>query len=127
MNRPVLAAEGVADAVGSWAAMPRQRLGFLGRWRNPIGLIGLGIIAFNVFVALFGPYIWTVDPDAQDYERLLPPSWTNPMGTDELGRDELARIIHGAQVSLQVGATAVGIALVVGTLLGLLAGYHRVS
>jgi peptide/nickel transport system permease protein len=47
------------------------------------------------------------------------------MGTDELGRDELARIIHGAQVSLQVGLIAVGIALVAGTLLGLIAGYYR--
>ena len=47
------------------------------------------------------------------------------MGTDELGRDELARIIHGAQVSLQVGATAVGIALVAGRRSGLFAGYHR--
>jgi peptide/nickel transport system permease protein len=69
--------------------------------------------------------VYTVDPDAQESDRLLPPSWDNPMGTDELGRDVLARIIHGAQVSLQVGAIAVGIALVVGTLLGLLAGYHR--
>ena len=124
-NRPVLAAEGVADAVGSWAAMPRQRLGFLGKWRNPIGLVGLAIIVFNVAVAFLGPYVWRVDPDAQEDDRLLAPSWEHPMGTDELGRDELARIIHGAQVSLQVGATAVGIALVVGTLLGLLAGYYR--
>jgi peptide/nickel transport system permease protein len=124
-NRPVLAAEGVPDAVGSWAAMPRQRLAFLGKWRNPIGLIGLAIIVFNVFVAFVGPYIWTVDPDGQEDDRLLAPSWAHPMGTDELGRDELARIIHGAQVSLQVGATAVGIALVVGTLLGLFAGYYR--
>ena len=69
-----------------------------------------------MFVAVFGPYIWTIDPDAQDADRLQAPSWAHPMGTDELGRDELARIIHGAQVSLQVGAIAVGIALVVGTL-----------
>jgi peptide/nickel transport system permease protein len=124
-NPPVLAAEGVADAVGSWAAMPRQRMRFLGRWRNPIGLVGAGIISFTVFVAVFGPYIWRVDPDAQESDRLQPPSWAHPMGTDELGRDELARIIHGAQVSLQVGATAVGIALVAGTLMGLFAGYYR--
>ena len=45
------------------------------------------------------------------------------MGTDELGRDTLARIIHGAQVSLQVGIISVGIALVLGTLLGLLSGF----
>jgi peptide/nickel transport system permease protein len=124
-DQPLLAAEVVADAYGSWAAMPRERFSWLGKWKNPIGLIGLGIITFNVFVAIFGPYIWTIDPDAQDSDRLLPPTWAHPMGTDELGRDELARIIHGAQVSLQVGAIAVGIALVAGTLIGLFAGYSR--
>ena len=105
--------------------MPRQRLSFLGKWRNPIGLIGAAIVGFNLFIAVFGKYIWTIDPDAQDSERLLAPTWAHPMGTDELGRDELARIIHGAQVSLQVGITAVGIALVAGTLLGLIAGFYR--
>jgi peptide/nickel transport system permease protein len=124
-DQPLLAAEAVADAYGRWSAMPRQRTAFLGKWRNPIGLVGAGIVAFNIFVAVFGPYIWTLDPDAQDSERLLAPSWDHPMGTDELGRDELARIIHGAQVSLQVGIIAVGIALVAGTLLGLSAGYYR--
>ncbi len=121
----MLAADRVGDAVGGWVGMPRRRLSFLGRWRNPIGIVGAAIITFNVLVAIFGPYVWTIDPDAQDSERLLAPSGAHPMGTDELGRDVLARIIHGAQVSLQVGAIAVGIALVAGTLLGLLAGYHR--
>jgi peptide/nickel transport system permease protein len=106
--------------------MPKRRgLSFLGKWRNPIGLIGAGIILFNVFVALFGRFVWRVDPDEQPSDRLLPPSWDNPLGTDELGRDTLARVIHGAQVSLQVGIIAVGIALVVGTLLGLLAGFYK--
>jgi peptide/nickel transport system permease protein len=105
--------------------MPKQRLGFLGKWRNPIGLVGAAIIIFNILVALFGPFVWTIDPDELVGLRFEDPSWAHPMGTDELGRDELARIIHGAQVSLQVGATAVGIALVAGTLMGLFAGYYR--
>lgn len=110
----------------AWGAMPRRsRLAFLGRWRNPIGLIGAGIIVFNLLVALFGKFVWRLDPDAQPSDRLLGPSWDNPLGTDELGRDTLARIIHGAQVSLQVGLIAVGIALVAGTLLGLLAGFFK--
>ena len=112
--------------VGAWGAMPRRsRLAFLGKWRNPIGLVGAAIIVFNVLVALFGKLVWRNDPDEQLADRLLPPSWDNPLGTDELGRDTLARIIHGAQVSLQVGAVAVGIALVAGTLLGLVAGYYK--
>jgi peptide/nickel transport system permease protein len=122
---PLLAAERVADAYGHWSAMPRQRMSFLGKWRNPIGLIGAAIVGFNLLVAVFGKYIWTIDPDAQESERLLAPTWAHPMGTDELGRDEMARIIHGAQVSLTVGITAVGIALVAGTLLGLIAGFYK--
>jgi peptide/nickel transport system permease protein len=125
-NRPVLASENAADAVGSWAAAPRpRRLAGLGKWRNPIGIVGAGIVGFNILVAFLGPLIWRIPPDAQDSDRLLAPSWAHPMGTDELGRDELARIIHGAQVSLQVGVTSVSIAFIAGTLLGLLAGYNR--
>jgi peptide/nickel transport system permease protein len=55
--------------------------------------------------------------------RLEGPSWAHPFGTDDLGRDTLARIIHGAQVSLEVGAISIAIALVCGTLIGLLSGY----
>jgi peptide/nickel transport system permease protein len=122
----VLAAEGVGEVTPTaWSEMPRSRLSFLGKWNNPIGLVGAAIVSFNVFVAIFGPYIWRIDPDAQDAERLLPPSSGHPFGTDELGRDTLARVIHGAQVSLQVGAISVGIAFVAGLTIGLIAGYYR--
>ncbi len=125
-RRPVLAAEGVGEvAPTAWSDVPRSRLGFLGKWRNPIGLVGAAIVGFNVFVAIFGPYIWRIDPDEQAADRLLAPSWANPFGTDELGRDTLARVIHGAQVSLQVGAISVGIAFVAGLAIGLLACYYR--
>ncbi|HUG65874.1 MAG TPA: ABC transporter permease [Gaiellaceae bacterium] len=97
----------------------------LGRWSNPIGIVGALIVGLMILVAVFGQYVWVVDPDAQDYERLLAPSWDNPMGTDELGRDILARIIHGARVSLQVGFISVGIAMFFGTSLGLVAGYYK--
>ena len=105
--------------------MPKQRLGFLGKWRNPIGLVGAAIIIFNVLVALFGPFVWTVDPDELVALRFEDPSWAHPMGTDELGRDTLARIIHGAQVSLYVGAVSVSIAFVGGVVFGMLAGYYK--
>ena len=125
-RRPVLAAEGVANVNPSaWSDVPRGRLDFLGRWKNPIGLVGAGIVGFTVLAAFVGPLLWTIDPDAQESERLLAPSWAHPMGTDELGRDTLARILHGAQVSLQVGVISVGIAFIAGVTLGLLAGYYR--
>ena len=64
----------------------------------------------TVVVALAAPLIAPYDPDAQESERLLPPSWTNLMGTDELGRDTFSRIVFGARVSLQVGIISVFIA-----------------
>jgi len=122
---PVLAPEGPSDlGAGAWAYTPVRRSDRLGKWRNPIGIVGAGIVGFNVLVALFGPYVWKVDPDELVTTRLQSPSWAHPMGTDELGRDTLARIIHGAQVSLQVGAISVGLAFVLGVSLGLFAGFY---
>jgi peptide/nickel transport system permease protein len=114
-----------ADIVTSIVPVSEPKRPRLGRWANPIGLVGAALVALMIFVALFGPLLWRVDPDAQDYDRLRAPSWENPMGTDELGRDILARIIHGARVSLEVGFTAVAIALVFGVALGLMAGYYK--
>jgi peptide/nickel transport system permease protein len=113
------------QATTVWEALPRRRLSFLGKWRNPIGMVGAAIIVLNVLVALVGPYIWTVDPDELVALRFEDPSWAHPFGTDELGRDTLARIIHGAKVSLYVGAISVSIAFVGGLIFGLLAGYYK--
>ena len=111
-----------ATTVAAWEAVPRRR--FLpARWRNPIGIVGAGIVGFCILTALVGRFIWTKDPNDPIADRLQGPSWTHPFGTDDLGRDTLARIIHGAQVSLEVGLVAITIALVAGTLIGLLAGY----
>jgi peptide/nickel transport system permease protein len=111
-----------AEPVRAWEAVPRRRW-IPARWRNPIGIVGASIVALCVLTAVFGPYIWTKDPNDPVADRLQPPSWEHPMGTDDLGRDTLARIIHGAGVSLQVGAVAITIALVAGTLIGIIAGY----
>ena len=107
-----------------WEAVGRRRL-IPARWRNPIGIAGAAIVCLCVLTALFGRFLWTLDPNAPEADRLQGPSWDHPFGTDDLGRDTLARVIHGAQVSLQVGAIAIGIALVAGTLIGLLAGYYK--
>ena len=112
-----------ATATPAWEAIPRRRL-IPARWRNPIGIVGAAIVGFCILTALFGRFIWTIDPNAPDADRLLGPSRAHPFGTDDLGRDTLARVIHGAQVSLQVGVVAISIALVAGTLIGLIAGYR---
>jgi peptide/nickel transport system permease protein len=111
-----------ATATAAWEAVPKRRW-VSARWRNPIGIVGAVIVALCILTALFGRFIWTKDPDDPVADRLLGPSWAHPFGTDDLGRDTLARIIHGAQVSLEVGLVAITIALVAGTIIGLLGGY----
>ncbi len=117
--------DGAAGVPSPWGSLPGRRATLPHRWRNPLGLVGAGIIGFTVIVALFGSDVWTLDPNAPVYPALAGPTWPHPFGTDELGRDTLARIIHGAQVSLQVSLIAVGIAFVFGTAIGLFCGYWR--
>jgi peptide/nickel transport system permease protein len=125
-DAPVLVPEGPSEvATGQWVYVPTRRAGRFAKWKNPIGIAGAIIIGLNVFVALFGRYLWTIDPDELVATRLQDPSWAHPLGTDELGRDTLARIIHGAQVSLQVGLISVSIALGLGLSIGLISGFFR--
>ena len=92
---------------------------------NKIAIIGLIIIISLAFIALFAPFIAPHDPIEQNLEkRLLPPCREYPMGTDDLGRCLLSRIIYGARVSLQLGVIVVGIITVIGVTLGLISGYY---
>jgi peptide/nickel transport system permease protein len=87
-------------------------------------VIGLTIIVALTVVAVGAPVIAPYDPLDQDYEAILAaPSPAHLLGTDNLGRDVFTRLVYGAQVSLQVGIIAVGIATAAGVALGLLAGY----
>jgi peptide/nickel transport system permease protein len=115
----------VTAEVAVWRVLPRRRLALPARWRNPVGIAGAIIVTFVVLTALFGRFIWTIDPNNPAWTRLQAPSWAHPFGTDDLGRDTLARVIHGAQVSLYVGAIAVGISLCAGLLIGLIASFYR--
>jgi peptide/nickel transport system permease protein len=91
--------------------------------RNPTSDIGLALILLVVLTAIFADVVAPYDPNVQPFTRLQPPSLTNPLGTDEFGRDVLSRVIHGARISLYVGLLSVGIALAGGLILGMLAGY----
>jgi peptide/nickel transport system permease protein len=103
------------------------------RWRETLSLLAhnrtallaalvlLAIVVVAVFDTAFAPQ-GANDQDIPN--RLQAPSWSHPFGTDNLGRDILSRVIIGASVSLKVGFLAVGLALVVGTLIGLLAGFY---
>lgn len=85
---------------------------------------GLCISAVVILCALFADVIAPYDPNLQDYETLTdPPSTAHWLGTDDIGRDVLSRIVHGARVSLLVGIIAVTMSLMIGVTLGLASGY----
>ena len=93
----------------------------------------LGLLLLWLLAALGAPWLAPHDPQSQDiFRRLEPPFWLGgdpafPLGTDPLGRDVLSNILYGLRVSLLVGFTAVAISVVLGTLVGLLAGYRSGS
>ncbi len=99
-----------------------QRIGRFVR-QQPIGMIGIIIITIVILTAVFAPVIAPYPPTAQDFRRLQPPSATNWLGTDDLGRDVFSRIVYGSRVSLQVGLISVTLALLLGVTIGVLAGY----
>ena len=92
--------------------------------RHPMMVIGGVIVGTVSLVALLAPWLAPYDPtDISVRAILLPPSWQHWCGTDTLGRDVFSRMLYGARVSLAVGFVAVGIAMLIGILLGAMAGY----
>ncbi|MCF8053795.1 MAG: ABC transporter permease [Deltaproteobacteria bacterium] len=93
--------------------------------KNRMALSGLIIVGSVCAIALLAETLAPYCPNAIDvHSILLPPSFTHPLGTDQLGRDVLSRMIWGAEISLKVGLVATGLSLVIGTMLGMLAGYY---
>jgi peptide/nickel transport system permease protein len=93
--------------------------------RSKGGALGGGFVVLLILVAIFAPYITPYDPiKISPTEALQPPSPQHLAGTDRFGRDIFSRILFGARISLQVGLVSVSIALIVGGILGLLAGYY---
>lgn len=91
---------------------------------NPVALLGAGLVVFFVAVAALAPLLPVPDPTATDWGAVRKaPSAAHWFGTDEIGRDVLARMIWGAQASLLAGVVSVGIAVAVGVPLGIAAGY----
>ncbi|MYZ48775.1 ABC transporter permease [Propylenella binzhouense] len=114
------------------ARPPRGPQSVIGRLaRRPLALVGLAIILLAVLGAVFAPWLTAYDPNEQLFEGLtlegapLPPNAQFLLGTDLLGRDLLARILYGARTSLVIGIVANGVALAIGTLVGVVAGFFR--
>lgn len=102
----------------------QRRVLFPRRWRNPVGIVGAGIILLTILTALLAGIISPYSPAEQGNPRLESPSTEYLMGTDELGRDTFSRVVHGARVSLQVGIVSVAVALIAGLIMGLCAAFY---
>jgi ABC-type dipeptide/oligopeptide/nickel transport system permease subunit len=100
---------------------------FLRRFtKNKLAVVGALIIGAMVVLALAAPLLAPYDPINQDYEHVLESeSAAHLMGTDDIGRDMLSRLIYGARISLQASIYAVGVAFLIGVPVGLLSGYYR--
>lgn len=93
--------------------------------RNRLAVVGAVVVLLLFAVSLLAPLLTPYAPnDINAWEVLQPPTWRHWFGTDELGRDVLTRMLYGARISLKVGFVAVGIAVALGSLCGLVAGYY---
>ena len=108
---------------------PRKKRGFYTRaairlWKHKLGRLGLFVILGITICAIFAPIISPNDPTYVDYDAVLEsPNAKYLFGTDEIGRDILSRVIYGARVSLQIVFVAIAMSLVLGSAIGLIAGY----
>ena len=119
----------MTDATVADEVRPRGALARL--LRRKLAMVGLVLIVLVVGAAVFAPWLAPFPPEAQHFDGLtlegapLPPGGPYRFGTDLLGRDLLSRILYGARTSLIIGVVANGMALLIGTLVGITAGYLR--
>jgi len=116
----IIIEDNLEDEVESWEPNFWERL-----FSNKMAVFGATVILILFITAIFAPLIAPYPYDAIDLPQMLKaPNSENILGTDEFGRDIYSRIVYGSRISLQVGFIAVGISLVIGTILGALAGYY---
>lgn len=120
----------VAEAIAEIAqnTNKKQRTLWGDAWRrfkkHRLAMFGSVMIIFLILTVLIGPSVWTVDRDALDFAYTMSnPIPEHPLGSDELGRDLLARALYGGRVSLAVGVTAMLIAVSLGSIIGAVSGY----
>jgi peptide/nickel transport system permease protein len=94
--------------------------------RRPTAVVGSIVVLLFVVMAVGAPWLVSADPSQGDWKQVRKaPTWTHPFGTDDLGRDGLARVVWGTRISMQAGVFSILLAMAVGVPLGLLAGYYR--
>jgi peptide/nickel transport system permease protein len=116
---PIVSAKEAGSAwSGPWLRTGRRLV------RHPNGLFGICVLSVYAVAAVLGPFVLPFDPTRMHLDQaLLPPSAQHLFGTDQLGRDELTRIIFGARYTLALGVAAVAIGLAIGVPLGAVSGY----
>ena len=92
-------------------------------WRQPLAVVGVVTIALWILAAIFAPWIAPYDPLAQDAEKFATPGSLHLMGTDELNRDILSRVIYGARISLPYSILLVALSALLGSIIGGISGY----
>ncbi|HAN75170.1 MAG TPA: peptide ABC transporter permease [Planktothrix sp. UBA10369] len=93
--------------------------------RDKIALLGTIILGLIILSVIIGPGIYRISPTEIDFvNSLSPPSWKHPFGTNDLGQDQLARLLIGGRVSLTVGVAAMAVAILLGTLVGAISGFY---
>ncbi|WP_328580787.1 ABC transporter permease [Streptomyces sp. NBC_00370] len=113
------------DRPAPGGAAERLAAGWRKLRRNKLALVGALLAAVFVLVAVFSSLVAPYDPSLPDFDAALaPPSWAHWLGTDDLGRDQLSRVLVGVTASMQVGVVSVALAFVIAVPLGLLAGYY---
>jgi peptide/nickel transport system permease protein len=96
--------------------------------RHRLAVASSVILLAMILAVAFGPFVWRVQINDIDFTaQLQGPSWAHPLGTDDLGQDLLARMLYGGRISLAVGLAAMSVSVVVGTLVGAVAGVSRGS
>ncbi|QPC80651.1 ABC transporter permease [Phototrophicus methaneseepsis] len=112
--------KGLPKARTLWGDVARQFR------KHRLAMAATFVLAFIILMVIIGPFIWQVDPEYIDIvDAYSGMTAEHPFGTDNLGRDTLARTLYGGRVSLMIGLSAMVIAMVVGTSIGVLAGYYR--
>ena len=110
------------------AAEPGDRLrrGWRRVLRRPASVVGAAVVLAFVATAVGAPWIATTDPLQTDWKLVRKaPTLAHPFGTDDLGRDNFARVVWGSRISMQAGVFSILLAIAVGVPLGLVAGYYR--
>jgi len=119
------------DAVGAAPkARPRRVTPWTETWRrfrrHRLAVASTVVLGAMILAVMAGPWVWQVQINDIDFTAQLQwPSWAHPLGTDDLGQDLLARMLYGGRISLSVGLAAMSVSVIVGTLVGSVAGISR--